>query len=328
MNSITVRLEQQYLQTNSGWRADVVPLHEQIVGDIRVALLVLMATVGIVLLIACANITNLLLSRATVREREIAIRAAVGAGRGRLARQLLTESILLALLGGALGTLLALISIDTLVRLGPQDIPRLSDIGVDWRVFGFTVLLSLATGLLSGLAPALQVSRLDLNEVLKAGAHSVAGHGGRRRLRSVLVVSEVSLSLILLVGAALMIKSLHRLINLDAGFNRENLLTLQITLPQTKYGARHLVEPFYQQLIENVRGLPGVVSITAVDNLPLSGPRVPTAFIIAGRPAPPPEVIVDANVLSVGDRYIETMGIPLVLGRTLNEQDRRHICLV
>jgi len=276
--------------------------------------------VGFVLLIACANVANLLLARAGARDREIAIRAAVGAGRGRLARQLLTESILLALLGGALGTLLALIGIGVLVKLAPQDIPRLSDVSVDWRVFGFTVLLSLTTGLLVGLAPALQASRLDLNEVLKAGSHSVAGHSGRRRLRSVLVVSEVALSLILLVGAALMIKSLSRLMNLDAGFNREKLLTMRIELPQTKYGARHIVSAFYQRLIENVRGLPGVVSITAVSNLPLSGPRGATGFVIAGRPAPPPEVIVEANVLYVGDRYIETMGIPLVLGRPLNEQ--------
>jgi len=321
MNSITMRLEQQYPQTNSGWRADVVPLHEQIVGDIRAALLVLMATVGIVLLIACANITNLLLSRATVREREIAIRAAVGAGRGQIMRQLLTESIILALLGGVVGALLALLGTDVIVRLGQRDIPRLSEISVDGRILGFTALLSLATGVFFGLAPALQFSRLNPNEALKSG-YRAGGASGGARLRRVLVVAEVALSLILLVGAGLMIKSLHRLMNRDAGFNRENLLTLQITLPQTKYGESRLVEPFYQQLIENVRGLPGVVSITAVDNLPLSGPRGATAFNIAGRPAPAPEVLVDANVQNVGDRYIETMGIPLVLGRTLNEQDR------
>jgi len=323
MDTITARLEQQYPQTNSMWRADLVPLHEQMVGNIRTPLLVLLAAVGFVLLIACANVANLLLSRAAARESEIAIRAAVGAGRGRLARQSLTESILLALLGGAMGALLALSGIDALVRLGPQDIPRLSEVGVDWRVFCFTVLLSLATGALFGLAPALQFSRLDLNEALKSGRSAGAMSRGRRRLSRVLVVSEVALSLILLVGAALMIKSLYRLMNLDAGFNRENLLTLQLELPPAKYDHRRQVENFYQRIIESVRGLPGVVSATTVNLLPLSGPHGATAFVIAGRPAPPPEVLVDANVLSVGDRYIETMGIPVILGRSLSEQDRR-----
>ena len=325
MNTITARLEQQYPQTNSGWRADLVPLHEQMVGDIRTPLLVLLAAVGFVLLIACANIANLLLSRAAVREREIAIRAAVGAGRGRLARQSGAESVLLALPGGALGALLALSGIDALVKLGPQDIPRLSEVGVDWRVFCFTVLLSLATGALFGLAPALQFSRLDLNEALKSGRSAGAMSRGRRRLSRALVVSEVALSLILLVGAALMIKSLYRLMNLDAGFDRENLLTLQLELPPAKYDHRRQVENFYRRIIESVRGLPGVVSATTVNMLPLSGARVVGAFHIAGRPAPPPDValMMDASVLSVGDRYIETMGIPLILGRSLSEQDRR-----
>jgi putative ABC transport system permease protein len=321
MNTITARLEQQYPQTNAGWGADMAPLQEQIVGNVRGALLVLLTAVGFVLLIACANVANLLLARAGVRGREIAIRAAVGAGRGRLARQLITESILLALMGGALGALLALIGIDALVKPGPQDIPRLSDVNVDWRVFGFTALLSLATGLLSGLAPALQASRLELNEVLKAGTRSGAGRGRRGGMHGILVVAEVALSLILLAGAALMIKSLSRLMNPDAGFNRENLLTMRIELPTTKYRAAPQGSAFYQRLIENVRGLSGVMSATAVNLLPLSGPHGAIGFVIAGRPAPPPEVLVDANVLSVGDRYIETMGIPLVLGRPLNEQD-------
>jgi putative ABC transport system permease protein len=321
MNTITARLEQQYPQTNAGWGADMAPLQEQIVSNVRAALLVLLTAVGFVILIACANVANLLLARADARGREIAIRAAVGAGRGRLARQLLTESVLLALMGGAMGALLALIGIDALVKLGPQDIPRLSDVSVDWRVFGFTALLSLATGLLSGLAPALQASRLELNEVLKAGTHSGAGRGRRGGMHGILVVVEVALSLILLAGAALMIKSLSRLMNPDAGFSRENLLTMRIELPTTKYRAAPQGSAFYQRLIESVRGLPGVVSATTVNLLPLSGPHGATGFVIAGRPAPPPEVLVDANVLSVGDRYIETMGIPLVLGRPLNEHD-------
>jgi putative ABC transport system permease protein len=321
MNAIGARLEQQYPQTNSGWRAELIPLHEQIVGNSRKMLLVLLTAVGFVLLIACANVANLLLARATVREREIAVRAALGAGRGRLMRQLGAESILLALLGGAAGLLLAFFGIDLLVRLSPQDVPRLSEVGIDGRVLGFTSLLSLATGGLFGLAPALQLSRLDLNAALKEGRSSGAAGGGRLRLRSILVVSEVALSLILLAGAGLMIKSMRGLMNIDAGFNRKNLLTMQVALPQAKYGDDNQVAAFYKQLIESVRNLPGVVSATAVAPLPLSGRANFLSFSIAGRPAPPPEVVMDASVLFVGDRYIETMGIPLTLGRPLTEQD-------
>src|SRR5262245_13530187 len=323
MNGITARLEQQYPQSNAGWRTNLVPLHEQIVGNIRTSLLVLLVAVGFVLLIACGNVANLLLARAGVREREIAIRAAIGAGRGRIVRQLLTESILMSLLGGVVGILLAIWGINTLETLGPRDIPRLSEIGLDGRVLGFTVLLSLATGMLFGLAPALQISRLDLNEALREGGRSGGASGGRHRLRRVLVVTEVALSLILLIGAALMIKSLHRLMNLNPGFNRENLLTMQLALPQAKYAADHQVSGFYRQLIENVRGLPGVLSATAVSPLPLSGGSNFWSFAIAGRPAPPPEVVMDASVLFVGDRYTEMMSVPLVLGRALTEQDNQ-----
>ncbi|MCI0662938.1 MAG: ABC transporter permease [Acidobacteria bacterium] len=323
MNAITARLEQQYPQSNSGWRTNLVPLHEQIVGNFRTTLLVLLAAVGFVLLIACANVANLLLARAAVREREIAIRAAIGAGRGRLVRQLLTESVLLSSLGGVVGTLLAIWGISTLAALGPRNIPRLSEIGIDGWALGFTVLLSLATGMLFGLAPAIQISRLNLSDTLKEGGRVGAAIGGSHRLRPVLVVTEVALSLILLIGAALMIKSLHRLMNLNAGFNRENLLTMQLALPQAKYAADHQVSGFYRQLIENVRGLPGVLSATAVSPLPLGGGGTFWSFAIAGRPAPPPEVVMDACVLFVGDRYIEMMGVPLVLGRPLNELDNQ-----
>jgi putative ABC transport system permease protein len=322
MDAITKRLEQQYPQSNAGWRADLVPMHEQIVGKSRAMLLTLLAAVGFVLLIACANVANLLLSRAAAREREIAIRAALGAGRGRLIRQLLTESILLALLGGLVGGLLSLWGVNALVGLGPaEEIPRLSEIGVDGPVFGFTILLSLATGVLFGLAPSLQVARLDLNTSLKEGSRSSSTAGGK--LRQCLAVSEVALSLILLVGAALMIKNMHQLLNLDAGFNRENLLTVRLALPRARYREDHQIAAFYQQLVERVRGLPGVVSATTVSPLPLSGGGNFLSFSIAGRPAPPPEEVVDASVLFVGDRYIETMGVPLMVGRPLIEQDRQ-----
>jgi putative ABC transport system permease protein len=317
MNAISARLEQQYPQTNSGWRPELVPLHEVYVRNSRAMLLVLLAAVGFVLLIACANVANLLLARAATRGREIAIRAAFGAGRGRLVRQLLTESILLALLGGAGGAILALLGINALVGIGANIIPFLSKIGVDARVLGFTVFLSMVTGALFGLVPALQVSRLDLNDALKEGGRAGTMSGGRR-LRQALVVSEVALSLILLIGAGLMIKSLYRLVNLDAGFNRENLLTIQLTLPPAKYGSDQQVAEFYQRLIEGVRGSPGVVSATAVSPLPLSGIASLLAFGIAGRSDGG-----EASVLFVGDRYIETMGVPLLLGRPLTELDGR-----
>src|SRR5262245_60636428 len=320
MNAISALLEQQYPQTNSGWRAVLVPLHEEFVGNSRDMLLVLLAAVGFVLLIACANVANLLLARAATRGREIAIRAAVGAGRGRLVRQLLTECILLALMGGAVGVILAILGIDALVGFGANIIPRSSEIGVDARVLGFTVLLSTAAGALFGLAPALQVSRLKLNDALKEGDRSGTSSGGRR-LRPALVVSELSLCLILLIGVSLMVRSLYRLLNLDAGFNRENLLTMQISLPRMKYGSDQQVAAFYQRLIEGVRGALGVVSATAVSPLPLSGMGSILAFGIAGRQAGAPGAGGDANVLTVGDRYIETMGIPLLLGRPLTEQD-------
>src|SRR5262245_44463465 len=227
MNAISARLAQQYPQSNSEWRAKLVPLHEELVGNSRLMLMALMAAVGFVLLIACVNVANLLLARAATRGREIAIRAAVGASRGRLVRQLGAESILLALMGGVVGVILAILGIDALVGFGANIIPRSSEIGVDARVLGFTALLSTAAGALFGLAPALQVSRLKLNDALKEGDRSGTSSGGRR-LRPSLVVSELSLCLILLIGVSLMVKSLYRLLNLDAGFNRENLLTMRI----------------------------------------------------------------------------------------------------
>jgi putative ABC transport system permease protein len=320
MNAISARLEQQHPQTNSGYRAELVPLRDVVFENSSFMLLLLMAAVGFVLLIVCANVANLLLARAATRGREIAIRAAVGAGRSRLVRQLLTESILLALMGGAVGVILAILGIDALVGFGAKIIPRSSEIGVDARVLGFTVLLSTAAGALFGLAPALQVSRLKLNDALKEGDRSGTSSGGRR-LRPALVVSELSLCLILLIGVSLMVKSLYRLLNLDAGFNRENLLTMQISLPQMKYGSDQQVAAFYQRLLEGVRGTPGVVSATAVSPLPLSGMGNFLHFGIAGRLAEAPDAGGDAIELSVGDRYIETMGVPLLLGRPLTEQD-------
>jgi putative ABC transport system permease protein len=315
MASISARLGQQYPQTNREWRARLAPLHDLLAGNSRQMLLVLLAAVGLILLIACANVANLLLARGAARGREIAVRSAFGAGRGRLVRQLLTESILLALLGGAVGVIIAILGIDALVGFGANVIPRSSEIGVDARVLGFTVLLSMLTGVLFGLAPALQISRRNLNDALKEGGRAWTMSRGRR-LRPALVVAEVAICLTLLIGVTLLVRTLYGVLNVDAGFNRENLLTMQISLPRMKYGSDQQVAAFYQRLLEGVRGAPGVVSATAVSPLPLSGMGSFLAFGIAGRSDGG-----DANVLSVGDRYIETIGIPLLLGRPLTEQD-------
>lgn len=325
LRAIMARLERAYPNTNAGWSADVIPLHEQIVADIRLVLLVLTGAVGFVLLIACANVANLLLSRAAARQREIAVRTALGAPRSRLVRQLLTESVLLAIVGGAAGLLLAYWSIEFLVQLQPQKLPRLAEIDLDSRVLGFALLSSVVTGLIFGLAPAFQISRSAAAESLKEGAHRATSGLARSYLRSSLVVAEVALSLVLLVGAGLMIRSLYSLLDLDLGFDRDNLLTVQIPLPQSSYPENQQVFAFQDRLLERVRALPGVTEATLVSPLPLSGGSIMWSFAIEGRSLPPPEQVQDASVLIVGDQYVETMKIPLLQGRSFRATDREKV---
>jgi putative ABC transport system permease protein len=318
MNAIAARLQEQFPQTNAAWGARVALLVEEVVGDVRPSLLALVCAVAFVLLIACANVANLLLARAAARRREVAIRAALGASRARLLRQLLTESVLLSLLGGALGMLLAARGVDALVSLGPANIPRLSQVVMDSRVLGFAFLISLATGIIFGLAPALQASQTDMNESLKEGGRSSSTGAGSQRLRRLLVVAEVALSLVLLVGAGLMIKSFVRLSEVETGFDSQNMLTAQINLPQSRYDDGQQQAAFFRQVLERIEALPGVESVGAVLPLPFTGDSL-FSFIVEGHPT---DDVPSANYYAVSPDYFGAMGIPLLKGRFFTEADR------
>ncbi|MBD0372279.1 MAG: ABC transporter permease [Pyrinomonadaceae bacterium] len=321
--TISRRLEEQYPDSNTGFALSVTPLHEDLVGQVRPALLVILGAVGFVLLIACANVANLLLARAASRQKEIAIRTALGAGRLRIVRQLLTESLLLAVMGGGLGLLLATWGLDLLVAASPSDLPRVKEIGLDTKVLAFTAAVSILTGLLFGLAPALSASRLDLNESLKEGSRGSTEGSRRNRLRSLLVVSEVALSLVLLVGAGLLIRSFISLLNTSPGFDAEAILTVDVPLSRAKYPEAGQQVTFVQQLLQRTKEVPGVASVAAVNILPLSGNGRESSFTIAGRPAPPQGQEPDAEASTVTPGYFRTMGIPLMRGRAFNEGDKK-----
>jgi putative ABC transport system permease protein len=312
MTTIGTRLEQQYPDKNLHHSVVVIPALEALVGDIRPALLILLGAVGCVLIIACANVANLLLARAMTRHKEMAIRAALGAGRWRIARQLITESILLSLVGGALGLLLALWWSDLLVALNSKNIPRAMQVGLDLRVLGFTVLLSVLTGLVFGLAPALHSSGSRTSESLKEGRG--AGGGARRnRTRAVLVVAELAIAVVLLVGAGLLIRSLWRLRQVSPGFDSQNVLTFTLGLPSVRYPTEKQGQ-FFNDLIARIQSLPGVQSASVVTPLPLSGERFSLSFETEGRPVPKGEE-PGADFYNIGLGYFRTMGIPLLRGR-------------
>ena len=315
LNLIYARLEQQYPDSNTGRRCYLTPLHESFVGDVRQPLLILLGAVGLVLLIACANVANLLLVRSALRQREMSVRVALGASGWRITRQLLTESVVLAAIGGILGVLLAQWGTSFIVYQLPDGIPRLREAYVDLRVLGFTLAVSLLTAFLFGLAPALQASRLNLTEALKEGDRGSSG--GRQRLRSVLVVAEVALTLTLLVGAALLIQSFRRVLQVDPGFNSENLLTMQVSVNNPD---GRQVSNFFQQVQENVRQLPGVKSVAVSNGLPLGVANNPI-FIIVGRPLPEKGKAPGATRYTVSHDYFQTMGIDLLRGRVFNAQD-------
>ncbi|HEY6402332.1 MAG TPA: ABC transporter permease, partial [Blastocatellia bacterium] len=316
MSAIARRLAEQYPQTNTDKGARLTPLHQQAVGKARSALLVLLGAVGFVLLIACANVANLLLARAAGRQKEIAIRAALGAGSWRIVRQLLCESLLLAISGGAAGLLLAWRLVALLLSLAPDNLPRAQDIRLDTRVAGFTLAVSLLTGIVFGLLPALQASKINFGEALKEGFRDTAGLL-RRRLRGFLVVGEVSLAFVLLIGAGLLIRSFARLTEVDPGFDPQRILMMNIWPQAPKY-TNSQANDFHQRTLERVQALPGVEAAAMVYSAPLSGEGLRNTFGIEGKPA---EETFSTGVRIVSPEFFKTFRVPLVDGRLLAESD-------
>ena len=322
MSTIAGRLAQQYARTNVGWDVRVSPMLEYLIADIKPALLVLQGAVGLVLLIACANVANLQLARASARQKEVAIRSALGAGRWRMTRQLLTENLLLALIGAALGLVLAWTGLQTLLALAPAGLPRINDVTIDGPALSFTLTISLLTGILFGLAPALHAARNQLNETLKEGGRSSGGGEGTHRIRAFLVVAEVALALVLLAGAGLLMKSFLRLQEVDPGFKMKDALVVSIKLPAVKYREDTQREQFFMGLIQKLQTLPRVQSVGATHVLPFDEDYI-LGFSIQGRPPYRPGEQPSTNYYSVSPDYFKAMGIPLVRGRTFTARDSR-----
>jgi putative ABC transport system permease protein len=322
MSAIARRRVQQEVDYLTGWDVNVVPLREHLVGDSRDTLLMLLGAVVFVLLIACANVANLFLSRATVRQREVAIRAALGANRSRLIRQMLTESTLTALAGGAAGFAVGWLGTRLLARLAPESLRFLSGVGMDWRVLLFAAGVILAVAILSGLAPAMVLMRPDLREELREGGKATEGEG-RLRLRHLLVVTDVAMAVVLLVGAGLMLRSLQLLQRVDLGYDPDHLLTFRIGLPELRYPGGDPKAAFTEQALERIAALPGVQAVSAGSVLPMGGPGIGHSMVVDGRPAPAPgqETPVDLRFVTPG--YFRTLGIPLLAGRDFTPQDRR-----
>ncbi|MDQ3920483.1 MAG: ABC transporter permease [Acidobacteriota bacterium] len=333
LKTIEGRLAAENPRYNKNYSAEVIPVRDQFVGNVRPALWILLGAVGLVLLIACANVANLLLSRAAAREKEIALRTALGARRSRIVRQLLTESVLLALLGSALGLMLAWWGLKALVAISPRDVINLEGVGLDLTVLGWTLAVSLLTGIVFGLAPALEATRVDLNDALKEGGKGAGGQSARSRgLRSVLVVAEVAIALVLLVGAGLLVRSFMRLQTIDTGFNTENILTMVVRLPASKYKEDPQYVAFYRRAEEQLAALPGVRGVGIVNYLPLyGGLGSATGFTIEGRPEAPPGEGPGTNVRVADSGYFGAIGIPLLRGRTftdLENSEPRHVVII
>ena len=325
MNTVARRLAAAYPQTNAGLGIDVVPLHEKVVGAVRPTLVLLLATVAFVLVIACADITNLFLTRAVTRRKEIAVRLAIGASRMRIVRQLSGESLTLAVIGGAGGLLLARVSLQLLSRMLPAaSLPRQQEVSIDAAVFAFTLLASVAVGLVSGLVPALQASRLDLNESLKEGGRGATGDGSGRRTRIALVIAQVSLAIVLLICAGLMIRTLRNLNLADPGFNPRQLLALQVHAPAAAYDTAAKRVALFQKVRDGLAALPGVQSLSAINHLPIGGDIWAFDYDVVGRPAPPPGHGFGAVYRAIRTGYFDTMQIPLLRGRdfTLRDDER------
>src|SRR5437762_1245515 len=314
------QLAKQYPDSNKGWGIFMMPIQDYTVRDVKPVLYTLLGAVGCVLLIACANLANLLLARATARSREISIRAALGAGRGRLIRQLLTESVVLAVGGVVAGVILARWGLDALLALAPSSLPRISEIHLDSGVLIFSLALSIMTGLVFGIAPAWLAARADVNEALKQGARGSTEGGARGRLRSALVVLEVTFALMLLGGAGLLARSFMQLAHVDPGFTPENAILLQLSLPQKKYAMPEQQIAFADALLERVKVLPGVQSAGITQSMPLVGAHVLT-FSIEGRPPIAPSDQPNTHYYAVTPDYFRAMGIRLIRGRTFTPRD-------
>jgi putative ABC transport system permease protein len=319
IDTVVNGLQQQH---NSNHSVHLVAMHEYVIGDTRPVLVALLGAVGFVLLIACANVANLMLARATARSKEIAIRTALGASRGRLIRQLLTESLLLAMMGCAVGLLLGSWGVDLIVAVSPPDTPRLAEIGMDRQVFVFTLAISLLTGLLFGLAPALQASKPDLNEALKEGGRSGSDGSRLSRVRGMLVVAEVALSLVVLIGAGLLVKSFMRLQDVKPGFEPQNLLIFSISLPGKKYGEPSERTQFWEQLIHRLEALPGVEGVGLANDLPIQGDDTTSYPTIDGRDTGKADdrFLMGRHVINAG--YFKALGIALLKGREFAASDR------
>lgn len=321
MGTIAEQLAQSYPNSNDGWGVTLFPLREQVSGNIRTALLVLLGAVGFVLLIGCANVANLLLSRAMARHREIAIRSALGANRLRIIRQLLVESALLSIAGGLAGLALASGGLKLLIALAPKNIPMVADASIDSRVVVFTLLVSLLTAIIFGLAPSMQASRINLIDTLKEGGRG-SSEGGRRNLRNALIIAEVALSLSLLIGAGLLFRSFLQLQNVPLGFQPENVLTMGVNIPRAVYQRPQDRAQFIEQLLVKISAMPGIQSAGAVDSLPLGAKRQGTGISIEGEPPPRLEEDRSINFSYITPGYFRAMGIQLQKGRDITEADK------
>jgi putative ABC transport system permease protein len=320
---IAAHLAEQFPDSNTGWNLRLLSLREQLVGSTRTTVFILFGAVGLVLLIACANVANLLMVRAAARQKEIALRTALGASRLRIIRQMLTESLLLSILGGALGALLAIWGVQLLVSLSADSLPRTVDVRIDATVLAFTLLISLVTGLLFGLAPAFRTTKVNLSDSLKDGARGSEGVM-RNRTRSLLVVFESAVAVVLLIGAGLLVRSLIALQNVDPGFDSNNVLTLRLDLPHKKYADEGKAANFWEQLETRVASLPGVQSVGLVTELPLSGQLNDLPFTVEGRPPVSIDQSFDADFRRVNQNYFAAMHIPLLRGRNFTEQEVRQ----
>jgi len=322
MNTIATRLEQEYPETNSGYGVRIISLYEDTVGTVRKSLYILLGAVGLVLLIACGNVANLLLARSAAREREIAIRSALGASRRRLVRQLLTESLFLSLIGGAFGLLLAYGGTRFLIaNTPPGTIPRLEEVGMDWRVLIFSFLISVLTGLIFGIMPSLHAAKVDLTTSLSEGARGSTEGGRGRSFRTALMIAEVSLALLLLIGAGLLIKSFERLRQVDKGFESDKLLTASVALSEVKYEEPPQQVAFFQQLLQKLETTPGVQYAGAASDVPLLGRDSYENVFIEGRPVEKSSDALQAGGQVVTPNYFRAMGIPLRKGRPLTDED-------